>query len=84
MSKDRIVHINWIDSGGDGRWLSREDVINQGGLAHCESVGFLIHEDEDKIMIAGSVNKTPPNNDVHAYLAIPKVAVLSITDLRRK
>lgn len=82
MTKERMVLVKWIDSGGDGRWLDRDSVIKEGGIAECESAGFLFEENEDRIMLALSINKG--NNDVQGYLAIPKVAIQSIRDLRLK
>lgn len=81
---DRMVLVKWIDSGGDGRWLNRNDILEHGGLASCESVGWLIHEDDEKIILGLSLNRSTQNDDVQGYMAIPKVAVSSVIDLRKK
>jgi len=50
-----IVLIKWVDAFdafGAG-WFEWEEVLTKGVLAKCTSVGYLLHEDKEKIVIFG-------------------------------
>jgi hypothetical protein len=50
-----IVLIKWVDAFdafGAG-WFEWEEVLKKGVLANCTSVGYLLYEDKEKIVIIG-------------------------------
>jgi hypothetical protein len=44
------------------------------------SAGFLVHDDEDGVVVACGLNPRGP--DVEGAMAIPRVAILKVTQLR--
>ena len=79
----RLIQVRWLDSMAWDRWEQRKTmrerlVESDGGLEHL-TVGWLIDDSEQHIIVAGSRHST---DDVwNDAMAIPRVAVLSIVDL---
>ena len=84
MSAARIVEVEWLDAMSEGRWMDTETAISRATrevMLH-RSVGYLIHETDDLILLAGSRGETSEN--VADTMQIPRVAVLAVRDLREK
>jgi len=48
-----ILYVKWDDHcSQDYTWTTKENVDT--ALLPCETVGFLVHEDDEKIMLANS------------------------------
>lgn len=77
----RMVQVDWIDSTSlsDG-WDSIEHYVEMGESLICKTVGYLIHEDDEKIILAMGYN--PDNDEVNQATSIPAVTVTKITDLQ--
>ena len=69
-----IVEIHWVDSWVRGGWDSRES-YSETQVGNITRVGFLLHQDEDKIILVQSVGKDP--EQVSDCIVIPKGCVLS-------
>jgi len=67
-----------MDSSIQHGW--QED-INECCVALCEDVGFLVEEDDEKIILARGVSQT---GFVNSPMAIPKGSVISIKEMRVK
>lgn len=68
-----IIHLKWLDAAhcdGTG-WKSLEDYVPTGIV--CETVGFLIHEDEETITLATSID-IEGGNFASEFL-VPKVCI---------
>lgn len=78
---DKMVMVTWVDSVRNSAWDTRQahEAINP---SECVSVGFLLSEDDDKIIIYNSDD--PALNSLGMSLTIPRIAVRSITELRKK
>lgn len=57
------VEVEWVDSGCDEGW-TEEDTIRAGleddAQSICVTVGYLIHEDDDRLAVCQSLAKTEP------------------------
>ena len=75
------VEIEWVDSldVSDG-WETIEHYIEEGAMIICTSVGYLIHEDEDIMILA--MSHDPSNEHVGHGMTIPKVSIKKIFDLQ--
>ena len=78
----RVVEIEWVDSVSEGRWNDKDEALRIATLEAMlhRSVGYLLREDDDMVLIAGSRSENEYN--VCDTMQIPKVAVLSMRDLK--
>ena len=65
-----MIYIEWIDSSSVDGWVFTEDF--EPKLQTVESVGFIVHENEEMITI--SSHRAP--NLVHSPFTIPKIAII--------
>ena len=84
LAKDKLVMVEWVDSFSykEADWISRSDLLDIDSCK-CVSVGFIIYEDKKIVKIAASVIDGE-GGQICGVMAIPKVAVKNITQLRRK
>lgn len=70
----KIEHITWVDSvGARGKpWFRKEDV-EQDTVTECASVGFVVLEDDDQVVVAG--HYSPSTDQFSGGIHIPKVAI---------
>lgn len=78
---DKMVLIRWVDSSGHGRWVTREEA-ERDRLSVCESIGWLIVDDDVKMVIYQSLDHV--NDTVNGCMSIPKVAIQDVKYLRVK
>lgn len=72
----KMARIQWLDSvREDDGWHKYEPITKEKLV--CESVGYILHEDDDFIEIAQSIT----DNAVLFTIAIPKVSITSIEKL---
>lgn len=83
MPELKMVLVEWIDSSANGRWLTHE-AMSTLVLSKCITIGYLMHEDEEKVVVAQSIDisEVPPN--FNNTMMIPKVAITKQSFLRRK
>lgn len=86
MIKFKIVEVFWVDSEHSSDWSKLEDVLEeQSGSLECRSVGYLVADKEDRIILATSVsNDEDTEESISAYITIPKVSILSQKELRKR
>lgn len=68
----RAVFIRWLDSEGVNEWTPIEDISDHLDVTY--SIGFLVKEAEDHILIALSWD--PETKSIHNYKKIPRAAIL--------
>ena len=85
--KHRICHVVWQDaSHPEGHWVDLNDIASQD-LPTIESAGFLVHEDDEKIIIAASVDTSNTQQTqtttqyVSGEMIIPVAMILQLTHL---
>ena len=84
--KHRICHVVWQDaSHSEGHWVDLNDIASQD-LPTIESAGFLVHEDDEKIIIAASVDtsntqQTQTTTYISGEMIIPVAMILQFTHL---
>lgn len=72
----RLVMVHWLDSSGFDGW---QDDGNVPDLANCYSVGWVLKEDGQCIVLTG--NMAIEEEQAHAAFAIPVAAIVEIFDL---
>lgn len=65
----KVVLIEWVDTSTTSGWISRHEGSN---VERVSSIGFLVHEDERVVKIAGSLANSGNMADV---TTIPKVLI---------
>lgn len=76
-----IVYLEWVDSGWRSGWMSREDAMDSKVYV-CSTVGFMLTEDDNIVVVSQSIGKAGGTDDVQAMLSIPKVAITRRIQLR--
>ena len=74
-----MVRVEWTDSGTfrESGWESKEQLLERtNGLINVVTVGYLVHEEEDKYFIALSSDFT--NDHYYGVQIIGKFAVHSM------
>ena len=76
-----MVRLTWQDAqDSDGCWTPIEDIINHQP-AVCQEVGWLVHSDDDKVIIMRSRIVAEELQEGGAYIAIPQSWVLRVEEL---
>jgi hypothetical protein len=75
-NKYLIARIEWVDSSSfpNGPWITEEEVdrqIAEHGALKCLSIGFVVRENADIVVISSSVAE----GMIMEPMAIPKVAI---------
>ncbi len=76
---DQIVKVTWIDAQRIELGVLQDEVIKDIDVLPCDIVGFLLHEDKDKVIIAQE--KWHDNRGQKYIHAIPKVSIIKIQKL---
>ncbi len=81
----RAVYLKWIDSFAPdtSAWKCEHD-LDMAALkerAICESVGILINEDDDVLLLTSSTGGKEHERLAYTPLLIPKVAILDRREL---
>ena len=84
MSRPPIVLVEWLDSHrASNGWTELDESVESGREAITTSMlsaGFLLHDADDGVVVACGLNPRGP--DVEGAMAIPRVAVVKVTQLR--
>lgn len=70
-----ISYVEWVDSAMVHGWSAGADLERNIGVGMCKTVGFLVHEDTDKIVLALNAavdEKTAPFGEI---ISIPQLCV---------
>ena len=73
------VEVEWEDAASEDRWQEMDEAVV--GLSRpwlVRSIGYLIHDTEDGVILAGSVD---PEDSVCMTLKIPRGMIKEITPL---
>ena len=74
----KLVSVTWLDAVSCDSWESISDA-QKLNPATMITLGFLLHDDDDKVVIAASYDQD--NESVARTYAIPKSWVLSIKEI---
>jgi hypothetical protein len=72
-----IVEVEWVDSQGYPGWHDEKEFMNWNDSLTCHSVGYLLRDEADKIVLVMSRSSVALDNG----LVIPRVAIVKITPL---
>lgn len=72
----KLFRVEWEDSSSFSRVWNSKESLSASKNQRCVSVGFLVHEDKDCVVIAGhmGLNEQP---DFAGDMRIPKSAIRS-------
>ena len=77
----RLVLIEWVDSHGGDEWKSVHAM--ERGAAQCLSVGWLMHEGKDSVMVVPHLGiDDGETTEGRGEINIPRVAINRIRLLR--
>lgn len=74
----RPVYVEWVDSMAISGWFSPRIVAEEAGGLRCETLGFLVHEDEESVTVSSSVSLTPKGDGINSSsdpMSIPRCAI---------
>jgi len=78
IKKVPMVRVTWLDARDtETGWLDIKDVMN-APLATCQEVGWLIHNNKEKVIIMRSYSKDKEDITGGGAIAIPKGWVIKI------
>ena len=78
IKKVPMVRVTWLDARDtETGWLDIKDVMN-APLATCQEVGWLIHNNKEKVIIMRSYSKDKDDISGGGAIAIPKSWVTRI------
>ena len=78
IKKVPMVRVTWLDARDtETGWLDIKDVMN-APLATCQEVGWLIHNNKEKVIIMRSYSKDKEDITGGGAIAIPKGWVTKI------
>lgn len=84
VDKRRLVWIRWLDSGGSSHrmWENTDTLVERSEKDNleCESVGWIIHENEIGMTVAG--HRAESTDNWEGVLIIPKCSILEIIDIK--
>lgn len=69
----------WMDASSEPNWLEESEAV--GELVTCRTVGWLMRDDEELLVVAASRNSRGQVSDV---LTVPRQWVREVVKLRRR
>jgi len=70
--KNKIYYVKWVDSHGCDGWVSEDDAPKEEDL-YCETVGYVVFDNDQCICLASSRNK---NNYYESPITIPRCSIV--------
>lgn len=72
--KPEPLYVKWVDSANlfEDRWARPEDLDAHDEVTFCETVGWLVAENEWALYVAGSLSP----EEIGSVMQIPRVAVV--------
>ena len=83
MNDVPMVRVTWRDAqDSDGCWTPVEDIVDHK-LATCQDVGWMVHNDDNKVIIMRSriVEEDPVLLEGGGHIAIPSSWVIKVEHL---
>ena len=77
-----MVRLTWQDAqDSDGAWTAIDDIINHE-CAVAQEVGWLVHNDQEKVIVMRSRIVAEELQEGGAFIAIPSSWVIKIEELK--
>jgi primase-polymerase (primpol)-like protein len=76
----QLIQVLWTDSASTDAWMHTADAVEQMKLGAVWTVGWVIHEDEDRVVLAAS--HFEDWEQVGEVIAIPKAMIRTTVHLR--
>ena len=79
--------VRWTDSNGGHGWSALTWFLENAKPSQCESIGFVLHEDDEYIVLIQSLDyaggDVPPGDVRHGdgFIAIPKAVITEQFDV---
>lgn len=82
----KMLEVVWVDSEHHADWSDIQEVLDESkGSLECQSLGYLILDAEDRLVLATSITSDEDTEkQISAYITIPKLCVVSTRELRKK
>ncbi len=84
----KMVQVTWVDSEHESSWDNLSEVLeaNETASLECLSCGFLVADKEDRVILATSISLANEHAEeqISAYITIPRQAIIDIKELRKK
>ena len=64
-----VLYVEWVDALVDSGWEKFDKVSD---IHKCQSVGFLVRETDNSIILAAAVSEDTDGKEANATIAIPK------------
>jgi hypothetical protein len=80
-----LVEVEWWDAAGGGGWKPLEEIRREAQVDPCRSVGYVVRDDEDALVICQSVTERDVEGAeqfANDWVAIPRESVERVTRLR--
>ena len=72
----QVERIGWVDSAWTSGWRSREKALEETGVVKITTVGYILSEDEDQVVVCMSHDaQVDAAKKYDGFIAIPKVAI---------
>jgi len=76
--RNRPTLVRWIDACDAAPEWTPADQVAKSGAVNCESVGFLVDQDDDRLVLVTSLSD---DGDAASGIVIPTGCVLEVTYL---
>ena len=76
------VEVTWVDPHASGGWRAPEDELERAVPLACTSVGYLLEQDEQRLVLVQSSADDQGDELVADSLAIPAEVVRKVRRLR--
>ena len=70
----KVCLVDWLDSCTEGGWVATNHVMPRS--AHCQTVGFIVEEDKERIVLALSRAANEFSRPWGDLIAIPKGCII--------
>lgn len=74
----RLIHVEWVDATTSDGWESFEASLLHAVSKTCETIGFLLKQDEKEIVVCHTIDQ---DCDTNGRIAIPIAFVRGITEM---
>jgi hypothetical protein len=64
----KILYVEWIDANSHAGWQDRSEIAKDASVSRCYSIGFVIKETKEELVIATTVS----DDEANCWIAIPK------------
>ena len=79
----KLVEVLWKDAESHDEWVTLSDITDDNKPLDCVSVGFLVKETEDRVILCATLSLAT-DNQVSGHITIPKGMITAIKNLTYK